>query len=144
MIIDNSLVLSESQAITATAASTNVIDLGATGTPYGAAGALVADVGKLDDEGIQMILNVVEAFNNLTSLTVALQSDDNSSFSSPTEICTRTYALAEINAVKKLNFPARLPEGTNERYLRLNFTVTGTAPTTGKVTAMIVAARQTN
>jgi len=36
-----------------------------------------------------------------------------------------------------------LPQGC-ERYIRLNYTVTGTAPTTGKVTAGIVAGVQTN
>ena len=36
-----------------------------------------------------------------------------------------------------------LPQKT-ERFLRLNYTVTGTAPTLGKVTAGIVAGVQTN
>jgi hypothetical protein len=36
MILDTSLVLSDAQGITASAASTNVIDLGPTGTPFGA------------------------------------------------------------------------------------------------------------
>ncbi len=31
-----------------------------------------------------------------------------------------------------------------ERYIRLNYTVTGTAPTTGKVTAGITGGVQTN
>jgi hypothetical protein len=142
MILDNTLVLSDSQAITADAGSTNVIDLGAPGTPIGAAAALIADVGKAT--GIDIICNVVEAFNNLTTLAISLQSDDNAAFSSPTEIATRTFALAEINATKMLRWPSLLPEGTSERYVRLYYDVTGTAPTTGKITAAIVAARQTS
>lgn len=142
MILDNNLVLSDQQAITATAASTNVIDLGATGTPFGAAGALSADLGKLDNEGVQIELAVAQAFNNLTSLKIALEkSADNSTF---TEVASRTFLLAEINAVKRLPFPARVMEGADARYLRLNYTVTGTAPSTGKITAAVVAARQTN
>ena len=44
MIFDNSLLMSSQQAITADAASTNVIDLGATGTPFGGT-QLVRDIG---------------------------------------------------------------------------------------------------
>lgn len=141
MIIDNTLVLSDSQAITATAASTNVIDTGANGTAFGHAAALSSDLGKLDGNGVQLAVNVAEAFNNLTSLAIALQvSSDNSTF---VEVATRTYLLAEINSLKQLDFPARVPIGASRRYLRLNYTVTGTAPTTGKIFAAVVAARQT-
>ncbi len=37
-----------------------------------------------------------------------------------------------------------VPRGTNLRYVRLNYTLVGTAPTTGKVTAGIVAGHQEN
>jgi hypothetical protein len=142
MIGDNTLVLSDSQAITATARSTNVIDLGATGTAYGAAAALSRDVGKGDD--IPLVVEVTEAFNTLTSLKVSLESDDNAAFSSAREIASRTYLLAELTLGAVLSFPAELPEGTNERYLSLNYTVAGSNPTTGKLFASIVAGRQTN
>lgn len=142
MILDNTLVLSDSQAITADAGSTNVIDLGAPGTPVGASAALAVDIGKGDN--ISIICNVVEAFNNLTSLTISLQVDDNAAFSSAAEVASKTYLLASINSTKMLSFPATLPTGTNERYLRLYYDVTGTAPSTGKITAAIVAARQSS
>lgn len=139
MIVDNSLVLSESQAITASAASTNVIDTGASGTPYGSPVALTPDIGK--EMRIPMAVNVTQAFNNLTSLAVALQgSNDNSSWN---EIATHTYALAALG-VGQIDFPAQLPVGSKYRYFRLNYTVTGTAPTTGAIWAGFVAARQTN
>ena len=86
---------------------------------------------------------MVEAFNNATSVKVALQVDDNTSFSSASTVAERTYALAEL-AGGQLQFPDYIPEGANERYLRLYFDVTGTAPTTGKFTAGVVAGRQTN
>ncbi|WP_407027116.1 phage major capsid protein, partial [Cronobacter sakazakii] len=41
------------------------------------------DVGKGGD--VPLLIQVVEGFNNLTSLTVAVQTDDNAAFSSPTE-----------------------------------------------------------
>src|SRR3546814_13234733 len=81
MIMDNTLVFSDGQAITAEAGSTNVIDLGATGTPYGAASALVRDIGK-GGCNISLYVGVVEAFNTLTSLQISLQVDDNAAFSS--------------------------------------------------------------
>lgn len=140
MIIDANLVLSSNQAITATAASTNVIDLGAPGTPFGSPVAVEQDIGK--GNRIDIAVNVTQAFNNLTSMAIALQvSSDNATF---VEVATRTYLAAELNAVGQLDFPAQLPVGTRFRYMRLNYTVTGTAPTTGQIFAAIVAARQNN
>lgn len=142
MILDDTLVLSDAQAITADAASTNIIDLGAAGTPYGHAAAVRRDVGIGTE--IPIILHVVEAFNTLTSLTVSLQVDDDVAFGSPTTIASTSVALASLVAGYRFTWPSELPEGTNERYLRLYYDVVGTNPTTGKLTAAIVAGRQTN
>ena len=46
MILSAQQIFSDDQAVTATAISTNVIDLGAPGTPYDAAAALNQDIGK--------------------------------------------------------------------------------------------------
>jgi len=142
MILDANNIWSDQQAITATAASTNVLDLGAAGTPFGSPVALTPDIGKEFDIPIAIICQ--QAFNNLTSLTVAFQTATDAAFTTPVEVATRTYLAAELAAVGLLNFPARVPQGTNLRFTRLLYTVTGTAPTTGKVFAGIVAARQTN
>lgn len=143
MIVDNTVVLSNNQAITATAASTNIIDVGAAGTAFGAAAALARDIGKASE--IPLYLSITEAFNNLTSLTVSLQSDDSAAFGTANNtVGERTYALSELTLGARLPFPAEIPEGTAGRYLRLNYTVTGVAPTTGKVFASVVAARQNN
>jgi hypothetical protein len=143
MILDNTLVLSDSQAITADAGSTNVIDLGAPGTAYGHASALAFDIGKGTD--IEIIVHVTEAFNNLTSLQVQIQVDDNAAFSSAAVVAMGPVVLlASLTLGARLSFPAKIPEGTNERYLRLYYDITGTAPTTGKLLAAIVASRQTN
>jgi hypothetical protein len=139
MIIDANLVLSNNQAVTATAASTNVIDLGTPGTPFGAPVPVEQDIGK--GNRIAIAVNVTQAFNNLTSLAIALQvSADNSTW---VEVATHTYLLAALG-VGQLDFPAQLPVGTNKRYMQLNYTVVGTAPTTGQIFAAIVAARQNN
>jgi len=143
MIFDNTLLFSDAQAITADAGSTNTIDLGATGTPFGASAALVRDIGK--GCKIPLSISVVEAFNNLTSIEISLQVDDNSGFASPkTAARSAVIVLADLTAGKQIDFPDYIPQGANERYLRLYYDITGTAPTTGKITAGVVASRQTN
>jgi len=129
MLFDAKLLMSSAQAITATAVSTDTIDRGDQ-----------KDVGKAGD--IPILVQVVEAFNTLTSLTVELQTDDNSAFSTPRSLFSVVVPLADL----KLGYQIpviTLPQKT-ERFLRLNYTVTGTAPTLGKVTAGVVAGVQTN
>ena len=145
MIVDNTLVFSDSQAITATARSTNIVDLGAAGTPAGMTNAVRRDIGIGNE--IPIAVTITEAFNNLTSLTFQLEVDDDPAFGSPTVVAVGpavTLASGNLALGKLINFPAELPEGTNERFLGLRYTVAGAAPTTGKVFAAIVAGRPTN
>ena len=57
-------------------------------------------------------------------------------------LATVTVPLADLVAGYQIPV-ITLPKDV-KRYVRLNYTVTGTAPTTGKVTAGIVAGVQTN
>lgn len=142
MIMDKTLLFSENQAITADAASTNVVELGATGTIYGAGSAIVRDIGP--GERVPMVVTVTETFNNLTSMNIAIQTDDNSGFSSATTVWrSPEYTLAQLAVGAKYLLPDVFPVGTNERYVRLYYDITGTAPSTGKVTAGAVMDRQT-
>jgi hypothetical protein len=130
MYLDNQTLLSDEQAITGDASSTNVIDFGAnrdmgTGTP------------------VKLLVQVAEDFDNLTSLNIKVETDDNSSFSSATTLAeTGEVALASLvkGYVAALH---ALPLGT-QRYMRLSYDVTGTAPTAGKLTAGVVGDHQTN
>lgn len=129
MIIDKQTLLSDEQAITADAASTNVYDTGAAkdagpGTP------------------IEVFVQVMEAFNNLTSVKFDLQTDTVEAFNSATTLQSVTLLLAALTAGARVSFSV-LPEGC-ERYLRLYYDITGTTPTTGKVTAGLILDRQTN
>lgn len=129
MLFDAKLLMSNAQAITASAVSTDTIDRGDT-----------KDVGRAGD--IPLVIQVVEAFNTLTSLTIELQADDNFGFNSPRSLYLVVVPLADL----KLGYQTpviTLPQKT-ERYLRINYTVTGTVPTLGKVTAGVVAGVQTN
>jgi len=143
MIVDNTLVLSDSQAITATARSTNIIDLAAAGTPWGATNPVRRDIGIATE--IPLLIEITEAFNNLTSLTFQIEVDDDPAFGSPTIVAvSKAVPLASLTLGARIVFPAELPEGTNERFLGLRYTVAGSAPTLGKVFAAIVAGVQTN
>jgi hypothetical protein len=141
MIFDRTLLFSNAQAVTATAPSTDTVDLLATGTVYGAAAAITKDIGK--GASIPLQIQVVEAFNTLTSLTVTVQCDDNSGFTSAKDVMSVTLPLASLVAGRTFPIVA-VPPGVNERYMRLNYTVTGTAPTLGRITAGVTMGGQTN
>ena len=141
MIFDRTLLFSNAQAITADAASTDIVDLGATGTAYGHAAALVKDLGK--GAAIPLLIQVVEAFNTLTSLRVVVQCDDNSGFSSAKDVLEVTLPLASLTVGRTFPIIA-IPPGVNERYMRIYYDVIGTNPTLGKVTAGVVEGVQTS
>ena len=135
MIFDQQNLLSDAQAITATAASTNTIDL----SPIKA--GIVRDIGK--GKPIPLLIQVVETFNTLTSLTIALQVDDADTFPSAKTVWSAVVALADLKAGKVIVLEF-IPRGTDERFMRLNYTVTGTAPTLGKITAGVTMGNQSN
>lgn len=144
MITDLTTLLSNAQAITATANSTNILDLGAPGTIPGPNGtALQRDPGK--GEPIPLLVTVVQSFNNLTSLTISIQVATDTAFTSPVTVdVSPAYALADLAVGARYLLPDTIPVGSNLRYLRLVYTVAGTAPTLGQITAGVVMGRQTN
>ena len=121
MLLDDKNLFSRDQAITATANSTDVIDLGVAGRASG--------------NGLEPFVHVTQAFNNLTSLAIAVQSATDSAFTTPIthQTVSRTLASGGLALGQRIDL-GQLLEGTN-RYVRLAYTVTGAAPTTGKVTA---------
>jgi hypothetical protein len=141
MIFDNSLLLSNQQAITGSAASTNVIDLGPTGMPYGSTVPLTRDIGRGCE--VEISVAVTASFNNLTSLQVGvLTSPDGATWT--TRYSGEAVPLASLVAGYQFKVPGEFEEGTDARYVRLFYTVAGTAPTAGTINAAIVASRQTN
>ena len=121
MIIDSELVLSDAQAITASAASTNYYDFGAAGAGEG--------------NPLRAVVHVNTTFDNLTSLALALQCDDNTSFSSAKTLTSRSIVLASLVANKKIDLGVVPSEC--ERYLRAYYTVTGTNPAAGALTMFL-------
>lgn len=140
MLLSKEQNFSEAQALTATAASTNIIDLGSTGTVLKAPAALVRDIGKGKRIDILVQLDV-DSGGTSPTLDVALQVDTVENFASPTTVAS-AQQVAGGSAGDRVSL-YWVPEGSNQRYLRLNYTLGGTSPTY-TVTAGIVAADQTN
>lgn len=140
MITSKQQTFSNKQVITASAPSTDHIDLGDTGTPP-LGNKLERDIGK--GEPIHLEALVTDDFATLTSLTVAVEVDDNDSFSSPTVVLSQTILLADLVQGKNVAFQF-VPNGVDERYLRMNYTVAGSDATTGAIWSGISMGRQTN
>ena len=135
MIFDRLNLFSDDQAITATAASTNVVDTGAIGTDA----PIVGNHFLGDDAKVEVI--VTAAFNNLTNLAIAFQCDADEAFGSPTTLSTTTVLLAGLVQGYKLTIA--IPVGC-ERYVRMYYTVAGSAPSTGTITAGITPSTDIN
>lgn len=131
MIQDKEQTFSDEQAITATANSTNVVDLGAADLDAG--------------EPLHINAQVIEAFTAAGSatLTVSLETDDNSGFSSAKTLVT-TAAIGKADLVEGYQIPISFLPANVERYVRLVYTVATGPMTAGKVTSFIGGPRQSN
>lgn len=114
MYIDKTLRFSASQALSGASgtASTDVIDLGGD-----------RDITALGNP-VYLVVVVEASGGTSPTLQVVLQTDDNSSFSSPTAIYTGPALAQATNRAQVIPFPH-----TNERYLRVAYTQGGTSPT---------------
>lgn len=124
MIIDKFMQVSNEQAVTTTAPSTDVIDTG------------VADRAIGDDTDLKLAITVDEAVTaaGAATVTFALQdSADNVTFADV--IATAAIGKAALPAGTKI--VRDLPSGLR-RYLRVNYTVATGPLTAGKFSAQIV------
>lgn len=151
MIFDRTLRLSNRQAITGNAVSTNVIDLGAVGTAHRHAAPLARNLGI--GACIPFLIQVVEDFaiaEGNPTLTVALQSSNAEGFGSgvTTVWSSGAIPLANLKAGENLGLVNYIPKGVGDagirdRYFRLNYTVASGPFTAGRITAGVVGAVQT-
>lgn len=141
MIFSAQQLFSDDQAITATAISTNVIDQGVPGTVFGAAAALIRDQGK--GNHIPFLVQCTVAFNTLTSLDITVETSAAAALTSPIVLATEVVLLANLVAGKQI-FNQVINTGDTLRYLGIRYTVVGTPPTLGNVTAGITMGNQTN
>jgi len=126
MILDKENLLSDDQAVTTTAASTNVLDLEGSG---------LGDMSP--GEALDLMCQVSNAdFAGGTSIAVAVQTATDDAFTSPITLFT-TAAIVTASLIQGYKFAlGKLPEGAS-RYLRFNYVVVGTM-TAGNLTGGIV------
>lgn len=126
MIIDAHNLFSDGQAVTADAASTNYLDLGA-----------IRNLGVGENLYVVVVCTVAmtDASSNSTC-TVTIESDDNTSFSSA--VARQTVgAFAAVSAAGTRIVARLAPDVINERYIRLKYTMANGDLTTGSFKAFL-------
>ena len=124
MIIDHQLLMSDSQVVTATASSTNTIDM--------------SKGGDAEGKPLEVVIQVNETATASGAATVAfaLETDDNASFTSPKTLWN-SGAIGLAALVKGHTvFSGKLPRGA-ERYVRATYTVATGPLTKGKFSAFL-------
>lgn len=127
MILDKQNLFSDDQAVTVTADSTNVIDLG------------IAELGK--GEPVRLFAQVTTTFDGGTSIQASLMTSDSSTFNGATTL-VETAAIAEASLLAGYEFGLGgfMPEEI-KRYNKLVYTVVGTM-TAGTITAGFLLDKQ--
>lgn len=126
MIVDYELLLSDAQAVTADAASTQYID--------------TQVAGKSVNE-LWLVVNVnttLDSAGEAGTLSVILQTDDDSAFGSATDLYTSQSFAESVLAAGYNLIKMRLPTSGLERYVRLYYNVNNSdAFTSGKIDAYL-------
>ncbi|UQZ90840.1 hypothetical protein C4J81_17145 [Deltaproteobacteria bacterium Smac51] len=113
MILDKENMFSEGQAVTATAAATNIVDLGN------------GDIGPAEELSL---LVMCSPYTGAGTMTVTLQTSDElnagkTALASPVTVATYPVTNERLTAGGKM-VSARMPHGM-KRYVGVNYTVTG-------------------
>ena len=151
MIFSKEQMFSDSQPITGatTVVSTNIIDLGDTGSvrnaPAGATGKLKRDIGPGEPIGVSITAFCTSAAPNTENLTVTLSQSANSDMSAPDVVAiSKTMTVGQAGVSFAFNW---MPDQVNRRYLQLSYTTAGAfnlivdaGITMGKQTNVTVAA----
>lgn len=136
MILDNDLLFSDAQAVTATAASSNYYDTGPLFT-----GNTGRNLGVSDHLYFSISVDVAMTDSGSDStIAVSLETDDNTSFSSVATVATLVTIPALAAAGTK--YFVKVPIATTvpyERYLQIKYTTANGNLTTGSFTVAIVA-----
>lgn len=131
MLIDKQCEFSDAQAITASAASTNYIDL-----------ASVRNIGV--GERLYIVFYVDTAFTDASSdstVTPKLETDSDTGFATAL-VTVRTYdvfaALTAAGTYRYYDLEAYTADGLYKRYIRVYYTVANGNLTTGAISAFLV------
>jgi len=130
MIIDKALQVSNEQAVTTTAASTDVIDLGQANP----------NLGLNDHTSLAITVDTAVTADGAATVTFSLQdSADNSSFADVVATAAIGKATLVAGAQIVLPMPTKL-----RRYVRVYYTVATGPLTAGKFSAQVVTGIQQN
>lgn len=142
MYVDKQAEFSDSQAVTATAISTNVMDLYA-GTGTSAVNNVLRDIGTGQDVYLVVQVDTTATAAGAATVTVTLESDSVVGLStSPTVHFTSVaFALAAMTAGANL-VVIKLPAGSYERYLGVRYTVATGPLTAGAFSAFLTTDAQ--
>lgn len=133
--LDAQQLFSDAQALSATAASTNIIDLGS-----------VRHLGTGESMAVSFSVDVAaDTASANETYQFDIETDDGSGFGSPVVLNRLAFGVSGFAAASKLaagyKFAMLLPKcDLVERYLRVNYTLGGTTPSV-TITAHLTAAK---
>jgi hypothetical protein len=127
MIYDYNLKVSASQAVTASAGSTDCIDLGS-----------ARDIGVGCQKYFAITCDESATAAGAATVSFSLQCDDNSSFSSAKTVITSDAFAKTVLTAGRDPIYLPIPPGLNERYVRVYYTVATGPLTAGKFSAGVV------
>lgn len=126
MIIDYENTFSDAQAVTASAASTNIIDLG----------DAIGDFGKSDKLFLVTRVDTAAEASGSATVAISIQCDNDEAFGSPKTLLA-TAAIGKATLVAEYRpLVCKIPQGC-ERYLRVYYTVASGPLTAGKFDAFL-------
>jgi hypothetical protein len=132
MYIDKSLTFSNAQAVTATAASTDYIDLGS-----------ARQIGLAKQLFVLFTVNTTTVSAGATTMTIKIQTDGDVAFGSAADLYT-SASIAKATLVAGYQIAIPIPISGMERYVRLYYTVSTADFSAGAFSAAIVEGLQAN
>ena len=136
MYIDKQAEFSDAQAVTATAISTNVMDLISNGSGKN----VLRDIGTGQDVYLVVMTTVAATDTGSdATLTVSLESDstENLATSATVHFSTAALAFAAFSPAGTVLAAVKLPSGSYERYLGVRYTVGAGPLLTGNFDAFL-------
>lgn len=120
MILDSLLTLSDAQALTVTAVSTNVVD-------FGVAVPQPRQMGQGEPLSILFTVDVAADFTSGNeTYQFEIQTDDAVGF--PSQVTLATRAILAVTLVAGYTFEMAVPIEALEQFMRVNYTLGGTTP----------------
>lgn len=124
MVIDKELELSNAQAVTASAASTNIVDFG-------------KGMGATEDLAVVVTVEVAATAAGAATVELVIEGDDVEGMGSAVEL-VKSRAIGKAELVPGAKFILPMPKGSLKRYMRLQYNVATGPLTAGSFSAHIV------